>query len=173
MLWGIKLAGNRVWNYTNRRVVGTRHATWSWKNVYGSRVISCYGTLLFDLQWCILFISIFIILTNVDTLITLCFCVCRWNMKKKKTVNAINKTFVQITQVIEVARALTTIPTKNDDHYIWISMQAILWNNCLWKSNILFNVMDIVSQLKDKGIRIIVPFCMIKSVFYIYIYIYI
>ena len=37
------------------------------------------------------------------------------------------------------------------------------------KSDILFNVMDIVSQLKEKGIPINIPFCMTKNVFYIYI----
>ena len=37
------------------------------------------------------------------------------------------------------------------------------------KSDILFNVMDIVSQLKDKGIPITVPFCMTKSALFIYI----
>ena len=45
---------------------------------------------------------------------------------------------------------------------------CIFWNNCLWKLDILFNVMDIVSQLKDKGFPIIVPFCMTKSLFFIY-----
>jgi hypothetical protein len=43
----------------------------------------------------------------------------------KVELNTINKTFHQITQVMEVARArLTTVPTKNDDQYIWIAMQA-------------------------------------------------
>ena len=31
------------------------------------------------------------------------------------------KTFVKITQVMEVARAVTTVQVKNDDHYVWIS----------------------------------------------------
>ena len=46
--------------------------------------------------------------------------------------------------------------------------RCIFWNMSV-KSDILFNVMDIVSQLKDKGIPITVPFCMIKIVLYIYI----
>ena len=40
------------------------------------------------------------------------------------------------------------------------------------KSDILFDVMDIVSQLKDKGMRITVPFCTINTVLYIYVLIY-
>ena len=35
------------------------------------------------------------------------------------------KTFLQITQVMEVARAVTIVPTKNDDQYVWISKQGI------------------------------------------------
>lgn len=48
----------------------------------------------------------FIILTNVETLIRLYFYVCKWNLKKTKTIDAINKKFLQITQVMEIARAL-------------------------------------------------------------------
>lgn len=60
-------------------------------------------------------------LTDVDTLIRLHFNVCRWNLKKTKIINTIIKTFrLQIIQVIEVARAVTAVPTKNDDQYIWI-----------------------------------------------------
>ena len=77
-----------------------------------------HGMSLFNLHSCILFISIFVILTNVDTLITLYFYFCRWNLKKRKIIEAINKAFDQITQVMEVARALTTILVKNDDQYI-------------------------------------------------------
>ena len=44
-----------------------------------------------------------------------------------KTIDAINKTFVQITKVMEVAWALTTVPTKIDYQYIWISMQAVVF----------------------------------------------
>jgi hypothetical protein len=43
-----------------------------------------------------------------------------------KTIEAINQTFNKITQGMEVARALTTVPVKNDDQYIWISMQAAI-----------------------------------------------
>ena len=147
------------------------HATWFLENVYGSRVTSCYaGTLLFNLRWCILFISIFIMLTNVDTLIILYFYVFRWKLKNMKIINAIIKTFLQIAQVMEVAWALTVVPVKNVDQYIWISMQVVVffWNNCLWKLDILFNVMDIVSQLKDKGLQITFPFCMTMSLLFIY-----
>jgi len=28
LLWSIKLAGNKVWNYANKRVVATRHEAW-------------------------------------------------------------------------------------------------------------------------------------------------
>ena len=42
-------------------------------------------------------------------------------MKKRRTVDPIN-------QVMEVAQArLTIVPTKNDDQYIWISIQAIVF----------------------------------------------
>jgi len=50
-------------------------------------------------------------------------------LKKKKEIKAINKTFRQITPIMEVARAvLTTIPTKNDDQYMWTSMQVVVFN---------------------------------------------
>ena len=75
---------------------------------------------------------------------------------------------------MEVSLAVTEVQENNDDHYVWISKQGVLFFEIYMsmKSDILFNVMDIVSQLKDKGIPIIVPFCMIKIVLYIYIYIY-
>ena len=66
-------------------------------------------------------------LTNIDTLITLYLYVCRWKLKKMKTINAINKTFLQITQVMEVACAVIVVSTKNDDKYIWISMQVVVF----------------------------------------------
>ena len=44
-----------------------------------------------------------------------------------KTIEVINKKFGQITQVMEVARALTIVPVKNDDQYIWISMQVVFF----------------------------------------------
>jgi hypothetical protein len=43
-----------------------------------------------------------------------------------KTTDAMDKTFIQITQVMKVDRALTVVPTKNDDQYIWISMQDVV-----------------------------------------------
>ena len=99
ILWGIKLAGNKVWNCANRWNFERWHGTWFWKNVYSSWVNFCYGTsFLFDLHWCILFnIAILIILTNIYTLITVYFYVCRWKVKKKKPINTVNKTFVKIT----------------------------------------------------------------------------
>ena len=128
MLWGIKLVGNKVWNCANKRIVEKRHEIWFWKNVYSSWVNSCYGTFIFDLHWCILFnIAIFIILANVYSLITLYFYVCRWNLKKKKKIIIMNKTFLQINQVKEVAQAVSAVLAKNDDQYVWISKQGILF----------------------------------------------
>ena len=82
---------------------------------------------IFDLHLCILCnIAIFIIFTNVYTLITVYFyIVCRWKVKKKKTIKTVNKTFLKITHVMEVALAVTTIQSKNDDHYVWISKQGV------------------------------------------------
>jgi len=54
---------------------------------------------------------------------------------------------------------------------IYLNINAtycIFWNNCIWKSGILFNVMDIVSQLKDKGLPKTIPFCIKKSLLLIY-----
>ena len=36
-----------------------------------------------------------------------------------------NKTLLKITQVMEVALAVTVVQVKNDDHYVWISKQGI------------------------------------------------
>ena len=128
MLWGIKIAGIKVWNCANKWFVERWHEIWFWKNVYSSWVNSCYGTFLFYLHWCILFnIAIFIILTNVYTLITVYFYVCRWNLKKKKTINTMNKKFLQITQVMGVAREMTSVSSKNDDRCVWISKQGIVF----------------------------------------------
>lgn len=153
------------------RFVGTRHVTWSeriymvHKSLHAMQV-HCF----FYLRWCILFISIFIMLTHVDTLITLYFNVCRWYLKKMKTINTINKTFLHITQVMEVSRALTIVPTKNDDKYISISMQAIAFFETFVCENytILFNVMVILFQLKENGLHIAVPFCMTKNLLFMY-----
>ena len=136
MLWGIKIEGKKVWNYANRWNLERWHGTWFWKNVYSLWVNCCNGmSFLFDLHWCILFnIAIFIILTNVYTLISVYFYVCRWKVKKKKTINTVNKTFLKITQVMEVALVVIAIQAKNDDHYvIWISKQGVLFfETCLW-----------------------------------------
>ena len=49
-------------------------------------------------------------------------------MKKKKTINAVNTTFLKITQVMEVVLAVTAVEAKNDDHYvIWISKKGVLF----------------------------------------------
>ena len=135
MLWGIKLAGNKVWNYANRWNFERWHGTWFWKNVYSLWVNCFYGTsFIFYLHWCILFnIEIFIILTNVYTLIIVYFYVCRWKVKKKKTINIVKKIFLKITQVMEVALAVTIVQVKNDDHYVWISKQGVVFFEiCLW-----------------------------------------
>ena len=114
-----------------------------------------------DLCWSI---SVCTMSTNVDTLITLYFYVCRWKLKKMKTIEAINKKFIQITQVRHVARALEIVPRMSDHPYI-LDVNAscgILWNICLWKSDILYNVLDIVSQLKNNGLPISVKItCML------------
>ena len=129
MLWGIKLVGNKVWNCTNTWKFERWHVTWFWKNVYSLWVNYFNGTPFFsDLHWFMLFnIAIFIILTNVYTLISVYFYVCRWKVKKKKTINAMNKTFLKITQVMEVALVVTVVQANNDDHYVWISKQGVLF----------------------------------------------
>ena len=48
-------------------------------------------------------------------------------MKKKETINTVNKTFLKITQVMEVARAVTTVPVKNDGQYVWISKLGVVF----------------------------------------------
>ena len=106
-----------------------------WKNVYSLWVNCCNGTsFLFDLHWCILFnIAIFIILTNAYTLITVYFCVCRWKVKKNKTISTMNKTFLKITHVMKVALVVIAVQAKNDDHYVWISKQGVVFFEiCLW-----------------------------------------
>ena len=143
------------------------------KNVYSLWVNCCYGTsFISDLYWCnILFhIEIFIILSNLYTLITIYFYVCRWKVKKKKIINTVNKTFLKITQVMKVAWAMRLVPTKNNDQYVRYQSKALYFLKYLCvKLDILFNVMDIVSQLKDGGLPITIPFCMTKSVLFIYI----
>ena len=38
-----------------------------------------------------------------------------------------NTTFLNITQVMEVALAVTAVQEKNDDHYVWISKQGVVF----------------------------------------------
>jgi hypothetical protein len=45
-------------------------------------------------------------------------------LQKNKTIETINQTFNKTTQGMEVSRALTTIPVKNVEQYIWISIQV-------------------------------------------------
>ena len=82
---------------------------------------------IINLHSCILSILIFIILSNVDTLITLYFYVCREKLKKRKTIKEINKKYRQIPQVMQVPRALTTVPMKNDDPYILDVNETIVY----------------------------------------------
>ena len=90
--------------------------------------------------------GICIILTNVYTLISIYFYVRRWKVKKKKTINVMRKMFLKITQVMEVALvAVRAIQAKNDDHYVWISKQGIVFFEiCLSNKTFFFNVMDII-----------------------------
>ena len=55
------------------------------------------------------------------------FYVCRWKVKKKKTINVVNTTFLKITQFMVVALTVTTIQAKNDDHYVWISKKGVVF----------------------------------------------
>ena len=157
MLWCIKLTRlNYVWSGANIRVVERRHGIWFWKNVCHSWLNSFYGMSIFNLHPCILSILIFIIPKNVDTLIALYFYVCRWKLKKREKIQEINKPFSHITQVMQVDWALKKVLVKSDDPYIFYvnAICCTFWNNFLWKSYILYNVLDIVSQLKDNGLLI-------------------
>jgi len=144
------------------------------KEYVSFRIQFLYGTPLLNLHSYILCISTFIILTNVDTLITLYFYFCRWNFKKRKKIEEINKTFSKITQFTEVAWTMATFLVKSDDQYIWIWMQYVVFFEIIVYENhtFFFNVMDIESQLKDKGLLISVPFCMTKILLFIYNKIY-
>ena len=73
---------------------------------------------------------------------------------------------------MEVPWASTKIATKNVDQYVWISKQGIVFFEIFISEirHFFYYVMDIVSQLKDRGIPITIPFCMKKSVLFIYIY---
>ena len=72
---------------------------------------------------------------------------------------------------MEVARAVTIVQEKNDDRYVLDikTRRYIFFKYLFVETNILFNVMDIMSQLKEKWIPIIVPFCMKKTILYIYV----
>ena len=60
------------------------------------------------------------------------FYVCRWKVKKKKTINTMKKTFLKITQIMEVALAVITVQAKNEDHYVWISKKGVVFfEKCL------------------------------------------
>ena len=48
----------------------------------------------------------------------------RWRRRKQSTPY---KTFLKITQVMEVAHVVATIQVKNDDHYFWISRQGLVF----------------------------------------------
>ena len=61
------------------------------------------------------------------TLITIYFYVCRWKVKKKEKINTVNKTFLKMTQVMEVALAVIKVQAKNDDHYLWMSKQGVVF----------------------------------------------
>ena len=37
------------------------------------------------------------------------------------------KTFLKITQVMEIARAMKKVQEKNDDHYAWVSKQGVVF----------------------------------------------
>ena len=38
--------------------------------------------------------------------------------EEEEKINTVNKAFLKITQVMEVALAVTTVQAKNDDHYV-------------------------------------------------------
>ena len=136
MLWGIKLTWNKVWNYANRWNLERWHVTWFWKNVYSLWVNCCNGTsFIFDLHWCILFnIAVLIILTNVYTLILVYFYVCRRKVKKKKTINTMNKTFLKITPSHGSSSSSDSYSSKELwSLYLDIKVRrCIFWNICLW-----------------------------------------
>ena len=140
MLWGIKLTGNKEWSGANIRVVERRHDMLFWKNVYHSWLNYFYG-MLFNLHWCISFILISSIQTIVDTLVTLYLFVYRWKLEMRNTIEEMNKRFIQITQAMQVAWALTTVPTNNYDQYIWMLMQVVVYFEIIVCENKTFCIM--------------------------------
>ena len=136
MLWGIKPTINKVWNCANKWNLERWHEIWFLKNMYSSWVNCCYGTsFIFDLHWCILFnIANFIILTNVYTLITVYFYVCRWKVKKKKTINTMNETFLKIAP----SHGSSSSSDDSSSEEWWSlcldikARRCIFWNIILW-----------------------------------------
>ena len=62
---------------------------------------------------------------------------------------------------MQVARVLITFPAKKDDPYLILMLMqvvatcCIIWNNYLWKLDILYNnVLEILSKLKNNGLSI-------------------
>ena len=136
MLWRIKLAGNKVWNYANRWNFERWHGTWFWKNVYSLWVKCCYGTSFFfsiyiDVYYFILNFSLFSPMHIHSFQFIFMFVDGRWRRRKQST--PWTKHSWKITQVMEVALAVTVVQLKNDDHYVWISKQGVVFFEiCLW-----------------------------------------
>ena len=71
----------------------------------------------------------------------------------RNTIEEMNKTFCQITQVMKVARALISIPAKNDDQHIWMLMQVVVYPEVIVCENRTFCIIYwIVSHLRDDGL---------------------
>ena len=106
------------------------------ESVYILWLNCCNGTsFLFDLHWRILSnIVIFIILTNVYTFITVYFYVCRWKVKKKKTINTVNKTFLKITP--SHGSSCSSDSSSSEEWWsLCLDIKArhcIFWNIFLW-----------------------------------------
>jgi len=115
--------------------------------------------------------SIYIILTNAYTLITLYFDFFYMELEEEEN-NRGNQQNIWPNNPSHGSSSITDNSSNEEWWSIYLDINAsccIFWNNCLWKSDILFNVMDIVlSQLKYKGLPIRVPFCMTKSLLFIY-----
>ena len=71
----------------------------------------------------------------------------------RNTIEEMNKTFCQITQFMQVAQALILIPAKNDDQYIWMLTQVVVYSEVIVCENHTFCIIYwIVSHLKDDGL---------------------
>ena len=56
---------------------------------------------------------------------------------------------------MQVARALISIPTKNDDQYIWMLMQVVVYSEAIICQNQTFCIIYWTTyQLKDNGLLI-------------------